>query len=44
MIGFAFPQRATDAGLHGIAWIIVGLGIAVLSLVVFDRSIPRRAR
>ena len=44
LIAFSFPQRATDAGLHSMAWITVGLGIIVLLFVLLDRSIPRRAR
>ena len=43
LIALAFPGRATDAGLHLAAFVMIGLGVAVLLLVVFDRRLPRRA-
>lgn len=44
LIAFSFPQHATDAGLHSMAWITAVLGVVVLTLVVLDRTIPQRAR
>lgn len=44
IIGFAFPERATDAGLHGMAGVVVGLGVGLLVLVLVDRRVPWRAR
>jgi len=44
LIALAFPGRATDAGLHLAAVVMIGLGVAVLLLVVFDRRLPWRVR
>ena len=41
LIGIAFGSAATDSGLHAVAWVIGGIGIAVLLLSLFDRSIPK---
>jgi predicted MFS family arabinose efflux permease len=41
LIGIAFGSSATDSGLHAVAWVIGGIGIAVLLLSLFDRSIPK---
>ncbi|WP_345762538.1 MFS transporter [Diaminobutyricibacter sp. McL0608] len=40
LIGITFGQAATDSGLHALAWVLGGLGVAVLVLTVLDRSIP----
>ncbi|QAY58964.1 MFS transporter [Microbacterium protaetiae] len=42
LIALAFPGRATDAGLHAAALVLVGLGVAVLLLVLLDRRLPWR--
>lgn len=42
LIALAFPGRATDAGLHTAAFVLIGLGVAVLLLVVLDRRLPWR--
>ncbi len=42
LIALAFPGRATDAGLHAAAFVLVALGVAVLLLVALDRRLPRR--
>lgn len=44
LITLAYPARATDAGIHLIAWVIVGVGVVVLLLVLLDRSVPTRGR
>jgi MFS family permease len=43
LIGITFGKAATDAGLHALAWVLVGLGAIVILLVVLDRRIPRTA-
>ncbi|BDZ52180.1 hypothetical protein GCM10025867_44210 [Frondihabitans sucicola] len=43
LIGLTFGSRATDAGLHSLAWVLGALGLAVVLLVVADRRIPRVA-
>jgi MFS family permease len=43
LIGITFGTSATDAGLHALAWVLVGIGIAVVLLVVFDRKLPGTA-
>ena len=43
LIGITFGKAATDAGLHALAWVLVGIGVVVVLLVVFDRRIPRVA-
>jgi predicted MFS family arabinose efflux permease len=40
LIGIAFGSAATDAGLHTLAWVLVGIGAALLLLTVLDRRIP----
>jgi hypothetical protein len=40
LIGITFGPAATDSGLHALAWVLGGLGAAVLALTVLDRSIP----
>jgi predicted MFS family arabinose efflux permease len=41
LIGLTFGSAATDAGLHVLAWVFGGLGVVLVALTVFDRSIPR---
>ena len=41
--GIVFRTRVTDAGLHDIAWILVGLGAVVLVMTLADRRLPRSA-
>ncbi len=43
LIGITFGKAATDAGLHALAWVLVGIGAVVVLLVVFDRALPRTA-
>jgi predicted MFS family arabinose efflux permease len=40
LIGIVFGGRPTDAGLHALAWVQLGLGAALVVLVAFDRLIP----
>lgn len=42
LIGIAFGQAATDAGLHTIAYVIAGIGAAVLLMTILDKKIPTR--
>lgn len=41
LIGPIFGSRATDTGMHAIAWIIVGLATAALVLTLADRSLAQ---
>jgi predicted MFS family arabinose efflux permease len=41
LIGITFGSAATDGGFHALAWVIGGIGVAVLLLTILDRSIPR---
>jgi MFS family permease len=43
LIGITFGAAATDAGLHSLAWVLVGIGVVVVLLVALDRSLPRNA-
>jgi predicted MFS family arabinose efflux permease len=43
LIGITFGKAATDAGLHELAWVLVGIGVASVLLVMFDRRLPRNA-
>jgi MFS family permease len=43
LIGITFGKAATDAGLHALAWVLVGIGVVIVLLVVLDRSLPRTA-
>jgi len=43
LIGIAFGQTATDAGLHVVGWVIGIIGVVFLLLTVLDRTVPRRA-
>jgi MFS family permease len=43
LIGIVFGSAATDAGFHALAWVLGGLGVAVIALTALDRSIPARA-
>lgn len=40
LISIAFGSAATDAGLHVIAWTVVGIGAAVLLMTLLDHHIP----
>jgi MFS family permease len=44
LIGITFGTTATDAGLHALAWVLIGIGAIVILLVVLDRRIPRGAK
>ena len=43
LIGITFGRAATDAGLHTLAWVLVGIGLVLVLLVVLDRRLPRNA-
>jgi MFS family permease len=43
LIGITFGAAATDAGLHALAWVLVGIGAIVVLLVALDRGLPRTA-
>jgi MFS family permease len=40
LIGITFGKAATDGGLHALAWVLVGIGAAIVVLVALDRRIP----
>jgi MFS family permease len=42
VITVSFPGGATDTGLHTAAFILIGVGVALLLLVLLDRRLPRR--
>ncbi len=44
LIGIVFGGRPTDAGLHALSWVQLGLGAALVLLVALDRRIPAVAR
>ena len=43
LIGITFGPAATDSGLHALAWVFGGIGVALVLLTVFDKSIPALA-
>ena len=43
LIALTFGPAVTDAGLHSIAWVILGLGVAIGLMTVLDNRIPARA-
>ncbi|WP_211129192.1 MFS transporter [Sinomonas albida] len=43
LIGLVFGARATDPGFHSLAWVLSGIGGAVLVMTLADRRIPRVA-
>jgi predicted MFS family arabinose efflux permease len=43
LIGITFGRAATDAGLHALAWVLVGIGVASVVLVALDRRLPLTA-
>jgi predicted MFS family arabinose efflux permease len=44
VIGIAFGAVATDGGLHTIAWVLGGVGVALVLLTALDRRIPTLAK
>jgi MFS family permease len=44
LIGITFGRSATDAGLHTLAWVLVGIGAIVALLTVLDRQLPAVAQ
>ena len=40
LIGITFGKAATDAGLHTLAFVLVGIGLAVAVLALLDRRLP----
>ncbi len=40
--GIAFRSRVSDGGLHAMSYILLGVGLAVLVLTVFDRRLGAR--
>ncbi len=43
LIGIAFGSAATDAGLHAVALVTVGIGAAILLMTTVDSKIPYQA-
>jgi predicted MFS family arabinose efflux permease len=43
LIGITFRTAATDAGLHALAWVLLGIGAVSVLLVVTDRRLPLTA-
>jgi MFS family permease len=43
LIGITFGKSATDTGLHELAWVLAGIGVAILLLVLLDRRLPLNA-
>jgi predicted MFS family arabinose efflux permease len=43
IIGLAFGDTVSDAGLHTLGWVLAAIGAVVTLLTVFDRHIPMRA-
>ncbi|HJP73295.1 MAG TPA: MFS transporter [Pseudonocardiaceae bacterium] len=41
--GIVFHTNVTDDGIHLIAWIMIGISLALLAISVLDRNLPRRA-
>jgi predicted MFS family arabinose efflux permease len=41
VIGLAFGDHATDAGLHHLAWVVIAIGAGSLALTLTDRYLPR---
>ncbi|WP_333618898.1 MFS transporter [Dietzia sp.] len=39
--GNAYGERADDAGLHELGWVVVGISVAFLLITVFDSSLRR---
>jgi MFS family permease len=44
VIGLTFGDRATDAGLHHLAWVVIAIGAASLILTLTDRHLPTGVR
>lgn len=44
LIGSIFGASATDAGLHLIAWIVVGIAVAALLVTATDRALMQQGR
>jgi predicted MFS family arabinose efflux permease len=44
LIGITYRSAATDGGLHALAWVLGGIGVAVVLLAVLDKSIPQVAK
>jgi MFS family permease len=42
LIAIAFGSAATDIGFHTVAWVIGGIGVALLLLTILDNKIPAR--
>jgi uncharacterized membrane protein YuzA (DUF378 family) len=40
LISLTFGARTTDAGLHRLAWTVIGIGAATLLLTLLDRTTP----
>ncbi|MGG7507938.1 MFS transporter [Plantibacter sp. YIM 135249] len=43
ILAVAFGTHASDGGIHNLGWALVGIGVLIAALVVFDRKIPRTA-
>jgi predicted MFS family arabinose efflux permease len=44
LIGITYGPAATDSGLHALAWVLGGIGVAIVLLTVLDKSIPQVAK
>jgi predicted MFS family arabinose efflux permease len=42
LISITFGSAATDNGFHAVAWVIGGIGIALLLLTILDTTVPAR--
>jgi hypothetical protein len=42
--GIAFRSQVGDAGLHALATVLLGIGVVVFLLTVFDRTVVSPAR
>ncbi|MGW8378293.1 MFS transporter [Streptomyces sp. ODS28] len=38
---YAYPERADTAGMHELAWVMLGAGVLFLLMTVFDRGLRR---
>lgn len=42
LLGLVYGARASDAGLHHLAWIMAALSAACVAAILSDRTLPRR--
>jgi len=41
--GIVFHSRVTDHGVHLIAWILIGVSLALVVMTIADRALPARS-